>query len=80
VVGVALSLRPPRGPPAGGRGAPRQLRRVERVVKRFERREFRLGRRMDARLRRSGMDLAAVDRYNEGIDRRFAKFKKRFRL
>ncbi len=58
----------------------RMLRRVERVVKRFERREFRLGRRMDARLRSSGMDLAAVDRYNEGVDRRFARFKRRFRL
>lgn len=58
----------------------RLLRRVERVVKRFERREFRLGRRMDARLRRGGMDLEAIDRFNEGVDRRFARFRKRFSL
>lgn len=58
----------------------RLLRRVERVVKRYERREFRLGRRMDARLKRSGMDMDAIDRFNEGVDRRFARFKRRFSL
>lgn len=58
----------------------RLLRRVERVVKRYERREFRLGRRMDRRIRRHGLDIEAVDRFNEGVDRRFARFKKRFSL
>ena len=51
------------------------LRRVLRAVERRERRELRRGRKVQRR-----MSPEEVRRYNEGADRRFGKFKKKFGL
>ncbi len=56
------------------------LRRVLRSVRRAEGREFRKGRRLDRRMRRSGYDGPAVERFNRRSDNRFKHYKHRFAL
>jgi hypothetical protein len=56
------------------------LRKVSRPVRRAERREFRQGRRLDRRMRRSGYDGASVERFNDKADTRFKRYKHRFAL
>lgn len=58
----------------------RALRRIERKVRCAERREMRKGRCLTRKMRRSGFDAEAVDKYNSGADRRFVKYKNRFSL
>lgn len=51
--------------------------KVVPAVKKAERKEMRLGRALDARIRREGFDAEAVRRYNREADRRFARFQKK---
>lgn len=55
------------------------LRRIIRIVKRFERGEAWHARRMIRKIGTAGEE-AAVLKYNEGADRRFLKFKKRLKI
>ncbi len=56
------------------------LRRTIELVKRFERDEFRAGRKLDKVFRERGLDAAALEQYNKGADARFELFKSQFDL
>lgn len=56
------------------------LRRAIELVKRFERDEFRAGRKLDKAFREKGLEPAALKRYNAGADARFELFKAQFDL
>ena len=49
-------------------------------MKRFERDEFRAGRKLDKVFRERGLDAAALEQYNKGADARFELFKSQFDL
>lgn len=56
------------------------LRRIMRIVRRYERKELREGRKLARIFSRNGFDAALVEEYNAAAEARFESFKQRFNL
>lgn len=56
------------------------LRRTLKIVRRYERAELRVGRKLDRIFRKKGLDAAAVEEYNAAADARFEAFKAEFEI